>query len=112
MDKMIDYEWVIGAYTGDQAKAVKAHADHGIGYFFQREGGRGVSYTVYAAFRRPMDGPRADHLELANGQQVQKLEQLWNRRHGERENVRQTHRIMPAVSLQDMWAKRYEGRDD
>jgi hypothetical protein len=82
MNNTIAYEWVIGSWKGERAKSVKAHADSGIGYFFQRDAGTGPNYTVMAAFRRAMDGFRADHLESANPMQVQKLEALWRKRQG------------------------------
>lgn len=78
-------EWVIGVYTGERAKSVKEHADAGIGYFIQKEEGRGVTYTVYAAFRRAVETLRPDHLELATPAQVEKLEKLYNARSGVRE---------------------------
>lgn len=78
----IKYEWVIGAYTGAQAKHVKAQADAGIGYFFQREGGMGQNYTVYAAFRRPITGPRPEHLQLATPSQERILEKMRKERQG------------------------------
>lgn len=87
----MQYQWVIGAYTGEQAKHVRSLADSGIGYFFQRSAGVGPNYTVMAAFRAPANQLLPEHLELASPQQVDKLEQLWIARHGKRVERRSAH---------------------
>lgn len=112
MANEIGYEWVIGVYTGDQAKTVKAQADVGIGYFFQREGGRGQTYTVYAAFRRPLDGARADHLELANSQQVEKLDRLWDRRHGVKDEHHPQRSATSPMLFKDVWQQKKAQRKE
>lgn len=75
-------EWVIGVFTGERAKSVKDHADAGIGYFIQKEEGRGVTYTVHAAFRRAVAGLRPDYLEMPTPTQIEKLENLFKGRTG------------------------------
>lgn len=83
MDNGIKSEWVIGTYTGDRAKSVKAHADAGMGYFIRSESGRGTAYEVEAAFLRATDSPLPEHLVKANFGQAQKLDRLRNERLGE-----------------------------
>lgn len=78
----MEYQWVIGAFTGDRGKSVKAHADAGLGYFIQQESGAGQGYTVHAAFRRANDSSLPDHLGICNPYQVDKLEKLYSARHG------------------------------
>lgn len=75
-------EWVIGVFTGARAVSVKGHADAGIGYFIQKEEGRGMTYTVHAAFKRVKNGVRPDYLDAATPVQVAKLEQLQEAQNG------------------------------
>jgi len=76
------WEWVIGHYSGEQARSKKAHADIGIGYYVRSEQGKSaMNYHIEVAFRRIIDGPRPEHLILAVGEQVKKLDRLYNQRH-------------------------------
>lgn len=61
MQSEITTEWVVGRFTGEQAKSVMAHANAGIGYKIIQKGPAGNSY-VLAAFRRPCGLPLPDHL--------------------------------------------------
>ncbi len=74
------YEWVIGLFTGERAKSVRAHADVGLGYFVRQESGRGADYSVEAAFRRVCDTPLPEHLERATAQQAERLDALYQQR--------------------------------
>lgn len=76
------YEWVIGSFTGDQAKIVKSHADAGIGYYIQQENGAGFGHTVVAAFRRAISEVRPEHLMLASPYQQERLNKLHESRFG------------------------------
>lgn len=76
----MEYEWVIGRFTGERAKSVKAHADAGIGYFIRQELGQGMAYAVEAAFRRPCDGLLPEHLERVTWSQASKLEKMLQER--------------------------------
>lgn len=63
--EIMQTEWVVGRYKGDRAKSVLAHANEGIGYIIlDTTQTRGASLEVVAAFRRPKDSPRPEHLEL------------------------------------------------
>jgi|SRR5579884_329894 len=84
-EEVMECEWVIGVYKGDRAKSVRSHADAGIGYFIREERGKATSYEVEAAFRRPIDGPRPDHLLLATEYQAEKLDEQYQQRHGLRD---------------------------
>src|SRR5579871_6729442 len=81
----MQWEWVVGVYGGDRAKSVRSHADAGIGYFIREVRGKATNYEVEAAFRRPIDGPRPDHLLLATDYQVEKLDEQYQQRHGLRD---------------------------
>lgn len=78
----MEYNWVLSSYTGERAKSVKAHADSGIGYFIQQEGGAGQGHTVVAAFRRGGNEPLEPHMQYCNPAQIIKLEKLYQARHG------------------------------
>jgi hypothetical protein len=75
-------EWVIGHFTGDQAKSVKAHADAGIGYFIRNEMGRGMAYEVEAAFRRSTALPLPEYLQRATREQSKRLAGMLKVRQG------------------------------
>lgn len=76
------FTWVIGTFRGARAISVKQHADAGIGYFVREENnGRGNTYEVEAAYRRPNDSPVPEHLIVADAYQIQKLEALYEARH-------------------------------
>jgi hypothetical protein len=74
--------WVVGSYTGDDAKHIKSHADAGIGYFVLREGGRGTAYKVEAAFKRAEDSALPPHLTYAPLTTANRLEAMSDKRHG------------------------------
>ena len=78
----MNYTWVIGVFTGERARSVKAHADSGIGYFIREERGRGVGYEVEAAFRRANDSPMPPELVECNNNQIDILERKYATRHG------------------------------
>src|SRR5579871_2284128 len=78
----MQWEWVVGVYKGDRAKSVRSHADAGIGYFIREVRGKATSYEVEAAFRRPIDGPRPNHLLLATEYQAKEIDKLYQQRHG------------------------------
>ena len=96
VDKSMQCEWVIGSYTGDHAKAVKALADAGVAYFFRNAAGMGPHYTVAVAFRRAKDSMLPAHLELANAQQIATLDRMYASRHGEK---RPDRRPVPVESM-------------
>lgn len=76
----MEYQWVIGRFEDEQAERVQAYADKGIGYFVQKAEGKGKGRIVTAAFKRAIDGPLPDHLDLATIYQVEKLENMEHRR--------------------------------
>ena len=78
----MQYEWVTGVFEGQQAKSVMEHVNSGIGYFVRKQSGAGRNVEVEAAFRRPIDGPRPEHLVPATPYQVESLEKLFEQRHG------------------------------
>lgn len=82
MVEKMQYEWVIGIFEGDKAKSVLEHANMGAGYFIRRQSGAGRNVQIEAAFRRPIDGPRSEHLAPASIQQINTLEKLFKQRHG------------------------------
>jgi hypothetical protein len=92
-------EWVIGLFEGEQAKSVLAHADMGIGYFIQKQERNGYNRTVYAAFRRPMDSPRPEHLQLCSPSQVAILEKKLRVRQGKRDDVRVSKGEQEAIGI-------------
>lgn len=81
-DEPMPVQWVVGTWTGDLGKSVKAHANAGITYFTIRED----ATSITAAFRRPMNSPVPDHLEVAPPSMSAKLEQRLNERHPTRSN--------------------------
>jgi hypothetical protein len=99
----MNYTWVIGVFTGDRAKSVKAHADTGIGYFVQGEGGRGTNYEVHAAFRRPNDSPIPPELTVCNATQIKILEKKFAARDGNsrqtRESTADINTIFPSTTI-------------
>lgn len=79
----IGSSWVIGVFTGQQAKLVQAHADVGVGYFVLEKTGKNDSLTVKAAFRRVHDSPIPFHLtEVKNPMQIDELEKKRKQRQG------------------------------
>lgn len=98
----IEYEWVIAVYTGDRAKSVKSHADNGIGYFVREERGKGVNYELEVAFRRPIDGPRPDHLIAADVITSSKLDEKYQQRHGLQERRDSDFMATPKDVLRDI----------
>lgn len=84
----MEVQWVIGVYTGERAKSVKAHADAGIGYFIREEGGKGAQYRVIAAFKRPMDSPIPPHLDKATPSVATALDRLHDQRHPTNQNLK------------------------
>ena len=71
----MNYEWVIGTYSGDNAKYVSALADMGIGYFKMGELAKGRTSEVAVAFRRPLDGPTPEHLlRITDESKIRRLE--------------------------------------
>lgn len=80
---MSNSEWVIGKYSGEQAKNIKALSDAGVGYFVRQESGSGGGYTIEVGFRRVIsDEPRPLHLEAATPAQAEKLEKMRTDRTG------------------------------
>jgi len=57
-------KWVIGRWSGKQAKSVEDHAAAGLTYFIIDASGRGEGREVVAAFRRACDSPVPEHLEV------------------------------------------------
>ena len=81
-NKML-YEWVTGYYEGEMAKRVLAHANEGVGYFIINSGGNRLSPNCLAAFRRPLDSARAEHLTLIDDPvRTEQLEQRLTARSG------------------------------
>lgn len=62
IDATIKTKWVLGRYTGKEAKRVMDMAHNGLGYFIIDQPEKGDAWIV-AAFRRPMDTPLPSHLE-------------------------------------------------
>lgn len=75
------WQWVIGNWTGDQAKSVIDHANAGISYFVLRDDSVRGSNKVMAAFRRPRDSPVPEHLQIATEDMARKLDRRYNDRH-------------------------------
>jgi hypothetical protein len=78
----VEYDWVIARYTGEKADKVGALAHHGTGYFIRKEEGKSVTHSITVGFRRARLGMLPDHLELALPSQIDKLEELRDRRNG------------------------------
>lgn len=80
-DKPMNFEWCIGVWNGEQAQSVAGLANEGIGYFVRTSSGSGKGMMVEAAFRRPLNGPRPEHLKLADPTTSMKLDEMYARRH-------------------------------
>ena len=71
------YEWVIGKYEGDKANKVVELANASVGYFLLEQGGRGGTKEAIVAFKRPIDGPTPEHLEVIDEpSKIRKYEKL------------------------------------
>lgn len=82
------YENVKCGFRGDKAKHVLALANEGIGYVVLKAGKlEGQAFCV-AAFKRPLDRPRADHHEQLTDYERRKVEEKWALRRGERPDNR------------------------
>lgn len=70
----IQSRWVIGRYTGTDAKRIVAHGEAGIGYYILDKPENGTSW-VEAAHQHPMDAPLPDYLrEVTNSHLANKLD--------------------------------------
>ena len=71
------YEWVIGKYEGVGASKIVELAHSNVGYYLLEEGGRGGTKEAIVAFKRPIDGPTPEHLEVIDEPKtIQKYERL------------------------------------
>jgi len=71
-DYPIQAQWVKGFYRGDQAKHVRGMAELGIGYKIIDQPDKN---SVIVAFRRPMDSPLPDHLQvITDERQIARIE--------------------------------------
>lgn len=78
---VMDAQWVIGIASGKEAEAVLSHAHSGLGYFIRKQSGKGKNIDVEYAFKRAQDSPLPDHLALPDKYQIQKLDELYEKRH-------------------------------
>ena len=79
----VEFEWVVGKFSGAQAKSVHAHADAGIGYIVLDHGGRGDGTSVLAAFRRPSDSVIPPYLtEVRDPFKIAEYEKIRKQRQG------------------------------
>lgn len=82
-DVAMQVEWVLGRFIGDRAKSVIDHANAGMGYFIIEQGKQGNQQTCLAAFRRAMDSPVPEHLDLVRDMSMlRKLNDRHDARHG------------------------------
>jgi hypothetical protein len=80
--KTIAYEWVAARYTGEKAKYVASLAREGVGYQILDQPDTGLAW-IDVAFRRPIVGPRPEHLELiVSSHAIDKLEERYLQRSG------------------------------
>ena len=64
-DKGVDTEWVIANYTGERAKNVLALC--GVtGYLLIEDRSVGSRKDILVAFRRPIDSPTPEHMQVVN----------------------------------------------
>lgn len=91
--------WIIGTYSGDEAKRVKTQAESGIGYFIASEYGKGQGYGIEAAFRAAGEilENMPDNCRLATEQQAAKLDRELDRRTGA--HRRPEHTAIEAAKL-------------
>lgn len=80
-DDPMQFEWCIAVYDGPQATHVLSLAHSGVGYFIRRSEGSGRGAWVEAAFRRPTDSPRPEHLTVADPVASMKLDKMLAQRH-------------------------------
>jgi hypothetical protein len=74
MSNNIEAKWVVGAYQGERAKSVMAHAAAGIGYRILQNSGKGPQSQILAAFQTA-DFPIPPHLtEVKDPIKIQQLE--------------------------------------
>lgn len=69
-----EYRWVVGAYQGERAKSVLAHAAAGIGYKTLQQNGKASGLQVLVAFKCT-EFPIPYHLtEIVDPAKIRQLE--------------------------------------
>lgn len=73
----MEYEWVIGSYSGERAKSARALAESGTGYYIVDASGSGQGQQVIVAFKRACDRPRPYHLQpIVDPIKIQRYEKM------------------------------------
>lgn len=89
-DQAIDYTWVIGHFTGEDAKRIKALASERMGYISMEQDKSSIS----AAFRRANDSPVPSHLiVVTDSRQIEILEAKRNGIYAEPKKSKELQKI-------------------
>lgn len=73
----VQYEWVIGNFSGERGKAVEALASSGAGYILVETSGKGTGRQVIVAFRRECDALLPEYLnKVVDPLKIEKYETI------------------------------------